>query len=664
MRRRHLIALLVGVVLALALSVYPRWSYGMPDRRQDLYPGVTPDLAGYGEVIDDLYTPIDDDPQLLFAMDGRTVSTLQVIFSEGLEAETPVQLYYAVEGAALREEASVATVAMPGDREVLLTVPADVYALLRLDVNGPMRLAGVVTSPDGPKEYPGLAVRWQLLLGCALLLTAVSLYWHLRQTSPRETLVEVRITPAAAAKTATRRARWRPRPGQVAQVLIVAAVFAFSLTLALDMPSSLAPDERMRADVPLWIFRNGALPVGDEPDLVDPIWGFSYAFAPFLPSLLALPLMWVCSLFTGPEESLLLALRLVSVLAATGSAALCFPIGRRVFRRGETVYLFAVLVGFLPQFIFLGGYFNNDAFSLFTVLLILCLLLRGRERHWDVKSCAGLGVAISLCMLTYYFAYGWVLLSVPFCVASVLRDKTIEKKGAFLARRICLVAAVVLCLTGWYFIRNAYLYDGDFLALSASGKCAAAYEQATGLSVLHLPTLAATGVGLGEMLFGMGWIKTTLRSLVGGFGYMNIFLSDGLYALYFFLLAGGLLCGLYRFLKRPGHVLELFLLSLGGVIPVVCSIYFSYTSGFQPQGRYIFAALPALTLLTSLGYEQAAIFLTRHRRTGRVSVTRPGQAAPVTFTLGVNPTVLVTLLWLALFAVVWTTVMAPQLLVA
>lgn len=94
------------------------------------------------------------------------------------------------------------------------------------------------------------------------------------------------------------------------------------------------------------------------------------------------------------------------------------------------------------------------------------------------------------------------------------------------------------------------------------------------------------------------------------------------------------------------------------------SIYFSYTSGFQPQGRYIFAALPALTLLTSLGYEQAAVFLTRHRRTRRVSITRPGQAAPVTFTLGFNPTVTVTLVWLALFAVVWTTVMAPQLLVA
>lgn len=660
--RKGFSAMCAVLCVLTLLSIYPRRAWQMPIRQQELYPGITPHLAGYDKVAD-VYIPINEDPQLLFTMDGRTVSTIRVIFSEGLKSETPVQVYYAVEGGTLQEENSVTALAMPGDREIVMAIPTDVYTLLRLDINGSMKLAGVDTSPDVPKEYERLSVRWQQFLGYKLLIMTVALYWGLRRVRPRETLVEVRVTPGDGARGGPwPMGRWRPDPGQVIQALIIVAVFAFSLTLAMHMPTELAPDEAMRDDVPLWIFQNGSLPVGDEQDLVNPIWGFSYAFSPYLTSLLALPLMCVLSLFGGPDGSLLLAMRLVSVFAATGSTALCFPIGKRVFRRKETVYLFAVLVGFLPQFIFCGSYFNNDAFSLFTVFLILYFLLRGRENHWDTKSCVGLGVALSLCILTYYFAYGWVLLSVPFCVVSVLRDKTIEKKGTFLLRRICLVAALVFCLAGWYFIRNACLYDGDFLALSASGKCAAAYEQATGISVYHPPLLAATGVGLGEMLFDMGWIKTTLRSLVGGFGYMSIFLSEELYGLYDFLVIAGILCGLYRFIKRPGHVLNLCLLSLGAVIPFLFSIYFSYTSGYQPQGRYVISALPTLALLTALGYEQASVFMARHRRIHRVSITCPEWTAPVTFTVGANPTVMVTLLWLALFAWVWTTVMVPQLL--
>ena len=117
---------------------------------------------------------------------------------------------------------------------------------------------------------------------------------------------------------------------------------------------------------------------------------------------------------------------------------------------------------------FLGMYQNNDSLSLLSVSLILLYFIDGLDTDWSLKSCIGLGIAISIGLLSYYFMYGWILMTVILCVVSVLRSERIkgQEKGWFIAKRAALIAGICFLLAGWFFIRNAILHTGDFLGIT------------------------------------------------------------------------------------------------------------------------------------------------------------------------------------------------------
>ena len=54
-----------------------------------------------------------------------------------------------------------------------------------------------------------------------------------------------------------------------------------------------------------------------------------------------------------------------------------------------------------------------------------------------------------------------------------------KKNGSYagFAKKGLLVCAIVLILAAWWFIRNAILYDGDFLGMNASSICAEKYAK-------------------------------------------------------------------------------------------------------------------------------------------------------------------------------------------
>ena len=75
-------------------------------------------------------------------------------------------------------------------------------------------------------------------------------------------------------------------PGEkVVRLLIVTAFFVVYLHLAIGLPMDQAPDEAMRFDLAKWIYTHMALPVGNEEEIVSPVWGFSYAYNLYLPEL-------------------------------------------------------------------------------------------------------------------------------------------------------------------------------------------------------------------------------------------------------------------------------------------------------------------------------------------------------------------------------------------
>lgn len=99
------------------------------------------------------------------------------------------------------------------------------------------------------------------------------------------------------------------------------------------------------------------------------------------------------------------------------------------------------------------------------------------ERRLDMEKlytpCSGMPYALS-----YYNAYGWILCSFS---SSVLQYYSAEKKlfteSSFPFQQRSSDRSSYLVLCGWWFIRNAVLYNGDFLGRKSCAECAEKYAQ-------------------------------------------------------------------------------------------------------------------------------------------------------------------------------------------
>ena len=425
-----------------------------------------------------------------------------------------------------------------------------------------------------------------------------------------------------------------------AVTVFVAFLIYFGLSCALPMEQ--APDESMRYMIPEFIYRYHRLPVGTEQAVRDGAWGFSYAFTPYLPSIVGAGLMRMAAFFTENTKVLLTACRFVSVAAATGTVWLGFRIGRRLFEEEKRRFLFVVCIAFLPQFAFLASYLNNDAFAVFTAMLIFHAWLYGRETHWNYKSCLLLSAAIGLCALTYYNAYGWILCSIIFFFGSVWQDKDIEDKWKHAIKRGCVIAIMALSIAGWFFVRNAVLYNGDFLGMQtmyAEGELHAAEGYKPSQRLLY----AKAGLPVWSMLLDTEWIKDTAESFFAVFGYTSIYTYHIIYMLYYIFVIAGILFFIYGMIRRrekqPDFLLYVCCV-LCLLIPLVLSIRYSYAIDYQAQGRYLMSGLPAMAFFISRGYGLA--FNSPQGKRGWLPVAASA-------------------VWLALFAIVFGTTMIPEL---
>lgn len=268
--------------------------------------------------------------------------------------------------------------------------------------------------------------------------------------------------------------------------LLVLLVFFICLAGALLLPMDQCPDEEGRKYLSDWMVRTGTLPTGNEmetmlmswedtsapvlsikPDSDFDGWGFSYALRPYLSAIVGAAFGRITACFTDSPRILLAASRMCSVLSVTLCCAFCLKLGQRLFARRNSAVLFAAIVCFLPQVLFLGMYQNNDSLSLCAVSMMLYFFVEGYDRKWPVKSCAGLAIGFSLGLLSYYSVYGWLLMGAVFCIFAVLTDPDIPDRGGLILKRAALVAVLCFLLAGWFFIRNALLHDGDFFGIAA-----------------------------------------------------------------------------------------------------------------------------------------------------------------------------------------------------
>lgn len=391
------------------------------------------------------------------------------------------------------------------------------------------------------------------------------------------------------------------------EVLFFAFVLGIWLLWAFILPLNEGPDENMRLQIAQFILKYGKLPTGDQKEIMDYTWGFTYAFRPILPQMLEALFMRIAMVFTRDAFALLFSARLVSVLSGAVFFWYVKALGDMLFERKSLRWVFLLLNVCLPQSSFLFTYLNCDSMALTASAMILYYLLKGMRNGFSVPACVWLGVSLSICVLSYYNAYGFLITAV--LIFSGYYLERIRKgdacKGEFL-RKGLLVSGIVLVLAGWWFVRNYMLYDGDFLGLRTQEECAQRYAMD-----IFKPSGRRNGVNMGislaDMLFRSDWALLVFKSFVGILapltkahrawifaGYGLLFLAGGTGILRECIQALGRRYGRKnRGNARNGR--EAFdasrLMFHAGLVtavllPNIMNIWYSYSNDYQPQGRY------------------------------------------------------------------------------
>ncbi|MCH5275377.1 MAG: DUF2142 domain-containing protein [Lachnospiraceae bacterium] len=367
------------------------------------------------------------------------------------------------------------------------------------------------------------------------------------------------------------------------------------------------PDEPNRYLVSRFICRYGRLPNGYDPEIRIPVYGISYGFYTMLPYMVQGFVMRFVNLFTDSELLLLYTARFVNVCTGTAMAAVVYGIGGRLFSDRRFKWLFSLLVTFLPQCLFIHTYVNTDSMALFSAALIVYAWVRAYQEGFTVKTSLILAVGIIICSLSYYNAYGYILSSIILFIAFYLKKENgrLCYDWRMFLMRGALISGVVLLGIGWYFIRNAILYQGDLLGLDSLRTSAALYGNAELIPYNH--SYAARGLSLQTMLQEHQFFKGIFFSFVAAFGSMTVWGGRSLYLFYALLF----LLGWMAFFVVPGeggmtelnlrqklilHINMIFCI----LIPILLCTYYAYSMDYQYQGRYVMpGVIPFMYFITA-----------------------------------------------------------------
>lgn len=391
-------------------------------------------------------------------------------------------------------------------------------------------------------------------------------------------------------------------------VWIEALFFIFVLSIwllwAFILPLNEGPDENMRLQIVEFILEYGKLPTGYQKEIMDYTWGFTYGFRPILPQMFEALFIYIAKLFTEDAFMLLFAGRLASIFCGILFFYYVNALGKILFEKRILQWLFLLLNICLPQSSFLFTYLNCDSMALMASAMILYYLLKGMKNCFSLSTCIWLGISLSICMLSYYNAYGFLLTSV-LIFGGFFWEK--YRKGesnwkSFWAKGF-LILSITLILAGWWFVRNYFLYDGDIWGLRTQEEYAERYALDM-FKPSGRRNCINQGISMMDMLFRSDWLVSVFKSFVGILAPLTeahrawIFVGYGLIFLTGFL---GVLWECFEQLgkcyrikrkkpeKRAVDVSKLGFhlgLAIAVLLPNALNIWYSYSNDYQPQGRY------------------------------------------------------------------------------
>lgn len=424
------------------------------------------------------------------------------------------------------------------------------------------------------------------------------------------------------------------RHGDLCRLIILfVCALLFMSCFVFTQPFGDGPDEINRYKVVSYIENHGTIPTGDNPEIIIDGYGASYAFQPILTYMLEGYILFVLKPLALSAGAKLVIARFVNVLIGLVAAFYTWKLSLLLFKNKSAAYLFTLGVVLLPQNIFIFTYVNTDGMGLLSCIMILYSLLKGIKTSFDKESVLTLAIGIILCLLSYYNCYGYVLVAFLAFMAYAFTDG--RKNIKDLLKKAGIIALISILGAGWWFIRNMILYSGDIFAMAARQECAADTGNWYFLEQMA-NTYQAQGYSLYEMIFNTDYYTLVWKSFIGMFGPMSIPTSHHLYMMYKYLTAIcliGFVIAVALAIKNSKWLIDFGPLNphdssaassgekcattlgnntgliltasfiLLAAIPVILTLYYSYTWDFQPQGRYYLPILAVLAFVLVKGLE-------------------------------------------------------------
>lgn len=393
---------------------------------------------------------------------------------------------------------------------------------------------------------------------------------------------------------------------KTALAILLLFVFICMSIFVVKQPFGDGPDEINRFKVVSYIEKHGAIPVGDDPEIIIDGYGASYAFQPILTYMIEGYLLHLLLPLDLDANTKLLIARYVNVLIGLIAAFYTVRLSKVLFKDDRSALLFSLAVIFLPENIFIYTYVNTDGMGLLSVIMMIYAIILGYKSDFNKESLYTLSIGIILCLMSYYNCYGYVLMAFIAFVAYFVMRKDFDpmfKKGIAVALSVFLMA-------GWWFFRNIMLYGGDIFALSARKECA----NLTG-NILWLENMANTyqaqGYTLKEMVFDTDYFTLVWKSFIAMFGPMSIPTHHYIYMAFKYIF---FICVISLFipkktsslpdLEKKDKITLFTCMTVAMIIPAILALYYSYTWDFQPQGRYYLPCMIPFFFILSLGMEK------------------------------------------------------------
>jgi hypothetical protein len=386
---------------------------------------------------------------------------------------------------------------------------------------------------------------------------------------------------------------------------VVLAFLTLAVLQAITVPPFLAADETPHTGYAL-LLGQGMLPRLDTPTPLQEIPGMPQQFVdrrrvytanhpPLYYALVAGPLR--LGIRTGHPVVGFVAARLLGVmLAAAGIVAVAFLTRLLVPARPQLAVAAAGIAALLPSFLHLSALIHNDglgfATATFTLALSVLVLTRGPTRH------RLLGLALAAAAAASTRSSGLLLAGmgvVAACGGTVLHLKRpLPNRVALGIAHGGFVAAVVACLSGWFYVRNVRLY-GDFMGVSA-----------------NLDRFGYQPHGsVHELLSSPAFLGRIYDHLWGRFAGLQL-MTDGRFGRITDVIGLGIALGLViaaarclRARRRPASLSSCLTWTLILVLPPLMLVLLAdyVTHGGGAHARYLYPALAVLAVVTAVALD-------------------------------------------------------------